>query len=300
MVNPNKIHLDFNEKDFIYTNRKKKKNFNFMEVLKNKHPEIHEELIRKYPNIKLNNKYDYYTFYKKDEKIIGFGLFSTNLNKQFYSKLILEFFYIIDEYYEEIKILNDILYGNMPDIAIRNPSRSIIEKMLDDNLAELVNNRFVETHTDLIFDAIRPDDALYKTINFNEDLDTWDKPNKYVYYTSFYDLELCSGIDRGIVSPKDSEDKLGVEYSPLTVCYQEDNEKYNCLDKRIKDKWVIDNEYDKNMIDIVNIWTVLSPFDNGYDIYVEEDEKEKTEEYYHNKDYLESENYKKYFSKKID
>ena len=272
-----------------YINRQKDENYDFIEYLKDNESYLYNNLIEENPGICLNDKYDYYKFYEIGGKNIGFSLFKKYESEYNEIDFTMEYNYIIEEYEDEIKFLDDILSGNMIEIAIHNPTRDDIEKMLKENLAEKINDRFVDTHTLLLFDATTRDDALNSVIEHGCNTPDNDNIIEYLIDCAVYDLELCTPASRFNFNRKDED------IAQISIAQKEDDDKYSCLEKRRNDSWIKEGSYHEKVNEVINIWTAITHTGNGYDYWIDDDEKEKTEEYYEKGKYKESIIYKEYF-----
>lgn len=290
MVNPNKIKMlpDDNEFNLVFINRSKSRKYDFKNLLKDLDEKLYEKFTNRYDNVLLKDKYDYYKFIRVDEENVGFALYSRNHNNHYPEDLILEYFFAIDEYLYKFNFFNEVLCYGMLDIAIRNPTRNEIDLLINDGIPEQFNKRFLEMHASLLCDKVSIDDTLNKTINSNDEINIKDK-DKCKYYSSFYDLELCSVAVDSMEVRKDNIKSV------LSYCFTEDDEKYNCLEKRRNDSWIKDDIYCNSILDIKNIWTAETNNFNGYDYFIDEDDPVRTEEYYTSGEYKNSEIYKELF-----
>lgn len=220
---------------------------------------LHEVLQKDYPEIYMaikeegyyipSNEVFFYLFEIPDEsgeKTIGFATFSIQDKK----RLVMTQIYVLPQYRGQKHFVSTYNYFSqlLPEalIYVKNPSRTIIDNIKDANFCHIVKNRFLLSNIFFTYNQVAFDDALNFT---NKTFDEMGKESLYSTETNLYDLELDALVS---LSPNNKEyqgheDLLQVKRSTISLVRDEDEKRFNILEKRRNDSWIINGNYFKKI-----------------------------------------------------
>ncbi len=223
-------------------------NESLINTLMNYYTEIYESIQKEPYFISDDEKY-FYLYEICDEendKIIGFASFTVYNEKS----ITLNQIYVLPEYRGQkhfVKVYN-FFSLLLPDaeIFVKNPNHCILKNIKDLNYCTVIKERFVISNINFITDQVSYEDALNYT---NKDYEDMDKKAIYNTVSNLYDLELDAVIklssNNKVYTGK--EDLLNIERSTISMVREEDENKYDVLNKRQNDSWIQKGNYFKKI-----------------------------------------------------
>ena len=258
MVNPNKkvkrVEAKKYKGNLLFGGRNVKK------ILKQDFGDIYEEMINEFPNIKLAGGYDLLKEIIIEGELVGFSLFTFGP----YDYIYLEYFYVLEEYRDKFdltELLTDV--RSSADIIdfIHNPSRDIVEKLIEGDDAYIMDGRFVISNIGFFSDFVSNEFSLSNTIENSCDLRDVKDVELYEIHGNIYDLELCTVVPYVSSDDDDKESSL-----KLSVAYKSDDEKYDCLNKRSNDVLIKENRYMAESLKVFNEYMEIHGGELGFDL----------------------------------
>ncbi len=231
-----------------------------LEILQQHFAYIYRALKNEHPNINLTGEYELLKEIVIEKEVVGFSLYTFEFK---YDYMYLEYLYVLPEYRDRFSLVDEFVDaedGHM--IAfIHNPTRDIVDKLIQDKVAYKLNNRFIVSNYGFVCDFISNDFALTETIENTNELKNYDGVNLYDYECSIYDLELCSAIPDIYSETGDKESKF-----KLSVAYKKDDEQYDCIKKRQEDVFIKEKRYMQESLEVFNEYMKINGEKLGFDL----------------------------------
>lgn len=196
----------------------------------------------------------------QEDNLIGF--ISYDIIEEFNDNniLVLNKIHMKKGYKDYSHIINDIVETTFSlgfQIIIKNPTRNLVESLIDAEFAHRINNKLVYSEIAFMSDTVSLDTAINNTL----DEITIDKTNTAYSLSFLYDLDLCAVITLSPYPEKiytnqrlnaDNQD----DYCSISIALKEDDMEYNCIKKRKKDKLLKNKEY------FMEINKILTEYEN--------------------------------------
>ena len=212
----------------------------FLKLLKQHFRYIYKSLLDEYPFIELTGKYNLLKEVVINKEVVGFSLYSFK-DDIAVEEMYLEYYYVLPEFREEFSLYDEIFeaseYG-IHMVFLHNPRRETIELLIKERKACMLDERFVLSHFDLVYDVAPKKITFKKSIRNSCELRKMNEVKQYQGYTDIYDLELCTVVPTHFLSNKESPEDL-----KLSVAYEDEDKKYNCIEKRNNEKLIEENQY---------------------------------------------------------
>lgn len=223
-------------------------NGNLVETLKEDYTEIYDAIKEEEYFINDDEKY-FYLFEipdEKEEKIIGIATL------MIYDKdsLIMNQIYVMPEYRGHKHFIATYNFFcelfNEAEIYVRNPSRTIIDNVVEADYGYIIKDRFLVSQLFFVFDQAPFEDTLNYT---NKSFLQNGKMTKYFTETNLYDLKIDAliklSLNNKIYTGK--EDLMKIERSNISLVRDEDEKRFNILAKRNDDLWIQKGNYFKKI-----------------------------------------------------
>ncbi len=183
-----------------------------------------------------------------DNEVVGFASYRpSGFNDK---SLVMQYFYVLPEYRDKVLIEEEIDEASLlfeSSILIEYPTRDVVESLIKHRMARVFNDRFVVSRIPFVIPMIPIEE-------FNEGVLREDYVNKddkgYRKLSLIYDLDLCAVVgvaasDIENVYARDTmlDDEDINNYNVISLPLKTDNQKYDCISKRMNDPWIKDGTY---------------------------------------------------------
>ena len=260
MVNPNKkvkrpnglgnvYNYDSDDEGNIYT-------LPIMKLIKENYIYLYRAIKEEGYYIAPNDSCFFYKDVVYDNEVVGFTTFkNTSIDKD---SLVMQYFYVLPEYRDKIFLTEEIddastLFESR--VMIEYPTKDMAESLIKHRLARVFEGRYLISRLPFLVPMFSLDEVRKGIVR--EEFDTTDF-KCYNKMSLIYDLELCAvvGLASDDVDSDYDEDNVDEEqinnYNMISLPLREDNEKYDCINKRDNDPALNDGSYFKNVRRLVD------------------------------------------------
>lgn len=169
--------------------------------------------------------------------------------------IILNHYYILEDYLDYTLLIDDMIETGFSlgfQIIIKYPTRDLVEALIECEFAYRIDNKIVFSEIAFMSDTISIDTSINKVM---DEIDIKGNSHSYTI-SSLYDLDLCGIITltphpEKIYKNQELNDNNIDDYCSLSISLREDEEKYNCIKKRRKNKLLSKGKYFVNVNDIL-------------------------------------------------
>lgn len=243
------------EEKWIRRAKVNEKGFNngkLKEVLKNDYPRIYESIESEGYYIPDTEKF-FYLFEipsENEDETVGFASFSIYDE----NSLVMTHIYVLPENrgHKHFVATYNYFCDTFPlaEIYVKNPTRTIIDNIVEGEYCYILKDRFVLSKIFFIFDQVPLEDSFKYT---NRSYDEAGKTAKFNTETNLYDLELDAliSITKNNKIYTGKEDLLKTERSTISLVREEDEKRFNTLEKRRNDPWLKKGNYFKKILKII-------------------------------------------------
>lgn len=228
---------------------------NLKTFIQEKYPTLYQTIQEEEKDINEDETFFLYKQINYEGQTIGY--LSYNLLEEFDDNtiIILDNYYLIPEYYDYTFIIDDMIETGFSlgfQIIIKNPTHDLIEALIESEFAYKIDNQITYSEIPFLTDTIAIDTTLNKTY---EELN----PEEIKSYTisTLYDRELCAVItltpqtDK-VYNGQNLDEQSMEEYCSISIALKEDQEKYDCITKRRKNKHIKRGDYFQHVNEVLN------------------------------------------------
>ncbi|RAP48483.1 MAG: hypothetical protein BZ135_00680 [Methanosphaera sp. rholeuAM6] len=255
MVNPNKKVKRPNGLGNVYNYRSDDEGNIFtlpiLDLIKENYIYLYRAVMEEDYYIAPNDSCFFYKDVVYDNEVVGFTTFkNTAINKD---ALVMQYFYVLPEYRDKIFLTEEIDEASVlfeSSIFIEYPTRDMAESLIKHRLARVFEDRYLISRIPFLVPMFSLDEVLKGIVR--EEYDTTDL-KCYNKMSLVYDLDLCAVVGLASTDVDNDFDQDNVDeeqinnYNNISLALREDNEKYNCIQRRAEDPSLKDGTYFKKV-----------------------------------------------------